>query len=67
MRRHYPDLAADHFPSRHSRMSQAGVQKIRNDWMPASAPQASTQARACPCLCQTGHFTSFERFRSCAS
>lgn len=32
-----PDAAVDYCSSRHSRMLQAGIQKARNAWMPASA------------------------------
>ena len=32
-----PDSAVDHGPFRHSRVLEAGIQEVRNAWMPASA------------------------------
>ena len=31
------DSAVDHGPFRHSRVLEAGIQEVRNAWMPASA------------------------------
>ena len=36
-----PDSAVDHCPSCHSRVLEAGIQEVRNAWMPASAGMTS--------------------------
>ena len=41
------DSAVDHSPSRHSGVFQAGIQKVRNAWMPASAGMTFSSLNNC--------------------